>query len=523
MSILIFLIVLYLLVCLTLTKLFAKAGVEPSKAWIPGVNFMEWCDIVGRPRWWAALMLVPIVNIFIYAGLAVDMVRSFGRLAFMDSFWAVIFAPYIFWRTDKDNDKYRGKILTMEAEYAQKMEDAEANNDEATLKKLAFNNPYKKSELREWTEAIVFAVFAASFIRMFLIEAYVIPTSSMEGSLLVGDFLFVSKVNYGVRTPQTVASIPLLHNRLPFDKGESYLRSPSLDYHRLFKFQDIQRNDPVVFNYPMGDSIFMMPGRNVDMAYVRRETKGNKIIEEQLKRKYPFITRPMDKTDFYIKRCVGVAGDSIKIIDGQLHVNGQMATNPTNLQFRYNVTKGGAAVSNDVLDQLNVNLKDEHAANEYHLNKAQVTALQGQGVVVVPVSNDDVTDGIFPHDTTYFKWSADNYGSLYIPKAGVTIQLTPQNLKIYHRVLTTYEGNKVTFKNGKTLINGQEVTSYTFKWNYYWMMGDNRHNSEDSRYWGFVPETHVVGKPLFIWFSLKNGNLMDGIRFGRLFNSAHKM
>lgn len=525
MSILIYLIILYVLICFTLGKVFAKAGVTPSKAWIPGVNFMEWCVLVGRPRWWAALLLVPIVNIFIFSGIAVDLVRSFGRLSFMDSFWAVVFTPYILWKIGNDEkSQYLGKTIELEAEYAAKIQNAIQNKDEYELKKLQYNNPYKKSEIREWTEAIIFAVFAASFIRMFLIEAYVIPTSSMESSLLVGDFLFVSKVNYGIRTPQTVASFPLLHNRLPFNVGESYLEYPKLGYHRFFKLQDIQRNEPVVFNYPEGDSVFIRPERTYSIHDFRRFGVFNNPNARGLIK--DMVVRPMDKMDFYIKRCVAVAGDSIKIIDKQLYVNGQMAQNPTNLQHQYTVkAKGGGAVNVSKLEELDVNIADtDYKNNQFNLNKGQVEKLKAMGAEVTEgIREKPMPTYFFPHDTLYFKWDVDNFGPLYIPKAGATIQLTPQNMTIYRRAIAVYENNKLEEKGGKIYINGQETTSYTFKLNYYWMMGDNRHNSEDARVWGFVPETHVVGKPLFIWFSTKNGSIANGIRFNRIFTSAYKM
>ncbi len=525
MSILIFLVVLYILVCFTLTKLFAKAGVSPSKAWIPGVNFMEWCELVGRPRWWAALMLLPIVNIFIYCGLTVDLVRSFGRLKFIDSFWAVVFAPVVFWQIVKDGkSQYLGKTLELEAAYAQEMTDASENNNDHLLKKLRYNNPYKKSELREWTEAIVFAVFAASFIRMFLIEAYVIPTSSMESSLLVGDFLFVSKAHYGIRTPQTVASIPLLHNRLPLDLGESYFNHPSLDYHRFLKIQDIKRNDPVVFNYPEGDSVFIRPERTFSIHDYRRFGVFNNPANRSLLK--DMVVRPMDKMDFYIKRCVAIAGDSIKIINKQLYVNGQMAQNPPNMQYQYTVkAKGGGSVNTAKLDELDINIADtDYKNNQYNLNVKQVEQLKALGAEITEGERQEsFPTYFFPHDTLRFKWTADNFGTLYIPKAGATIQLTPENMSIYRRTISVYENNKLEEKGGKIYINGEESTSYTFKLNYYWLMGDNRHNSEDARVWGFVPETHVVGKPLFIWFSTKNASIANGIRWRRIFTSAYKM
>ncbi|MEL6988717.1 MAG: DUF5684 domain-containing protein [Bacteroidota bacterium] len=226
---LIFLIILYLLTSASLYFVFPKADVPAWKALVPGLNFVEWCKLIGRPGWWAALLLIPIVNIFIFAGMAVDLVRSFGKLQFVHSAAAVIFAPGIFsWLGFQKDEKYNGPILNQEKDYFKSIEEAKEKGEDYKVKKLVANNPYKKSGGREWAESIIFAVFAAAFIRMFLIEAYVIPTPSMEGSLLVGDFLFVSKAHYGIRPPMTVAMIPLLHNTIPLVGSESYLKKPSL-------------------------------------------------------------------------------------------------------------------------------------------------------------------------------------------------------------------------------------------------------------------------------------------------------
>lgn len=523
MSILIFFLITYLLLCFSLQKLFSKAGVAPSKAWIPGVNFAEWCDLVGRPRWWAWLLLLPVVNFFILAGMCVDMVRSFGKYKFADSALAVIYAPIKFFLVGNNaKDQYVGKTLLLEQDYAQKLEAAHASNNSYELKKLEANNPYQKNQGREWAEAIVFAVFAAAFIRMFLIEAYVIPTSSMEGSLLVGDYLFVSKAHYGIRTPMTVAQIPLLHNRMPIIDRESYLEKPSLPYFRLPALQDIERNDPVVFNYPEGDSVYVFKDRAYSVYDIKRLG-----IEQRFSTK-PLTTRPIDKQDHYIKRCVAIAGDSVEVRERQLYINGKPVTNPTNLQFLYHVTSPSVPINTAKLDEWGVHLSDGNTQSGlFNLNVAQVEKIKGIGsdvkVEVVPKKVD--FDGqLFPHDAIHFPlWTADNYGPIYIPKKGATVALDPTSIACYRRVISVYEGNKLEERDGKFFINGQEATTYTFRQNYFWMMGDNRHNSEDSRYWGYVPEDHVVGKPLFIWFSTKDGSMTNGIRWNRIFSGANKM
>ncbi len=530
MSILIFFLVLYLLFCFTLQKVFAKVGVPSNKAWIPGVNFAEVCKLIGRPGWHAVYMLIPIYNFFFFAGICVDLVRSFGKYDFIHSALAVIYAPIMFWLIGKDEKtKYVAPAFTAEQEFLTKMQDAQANGDKTMAHRLESTNPYSKSQLREWIEAVVFAVFAAAFIRMFLIEAYVIPTSSMEGSLLVGDFLFVSKAHYGIRTPKTVVQIPLLHNRMPFVEAESYLKNPNLPYFRMPKIQDIQRLEPVVFNYPEGDSVFIFPERTYGIYDLRRQGVFNSKNPQTKSLMDKMVTRPMDKMDFYIKRCVAIAGDSIKIVNKQLYVNGVVSANPSNMHWEYKLTSKSGKVNEAKLDEIGVNITDaqDHKNGHYMLSQSQADKIKtwGSDISLEEVShNDEPFPGyFFPHDTTMFKWNADNFGTLFIPKAGATIPLTKENMLIYRRTISVYEENKLEEKGGKIYINGVESTSYTFKLNYYWMMGDNRHNSEDSRVWGFVPETHVVGKPLFIWFSTKNANIANGIRWSRIFSTANKM
>ncbi len=252
MSFLTCILILYVLVSISLYKVFEKADKPGWHALVPGLNFVTWAQIVGRTKVHAAWMLFPVVNIFIFAGLAIDLVRSFGKMGFWDSFLSVVVAPISFGLLGfKEEEKYEGPILPKERAYKEKMEVARKSGQDAQLKKLHAHNPYKRTWGREWAESIIFAVFAAAFIRMFLIEMYKIPTSSMEGSLLVGDFLCVSKVHYGIRTPMTIAMIPLLHNRIPFFDTESYLEKPSLAYTRLPAIEHIGHNDPVVFNYPL--------------------------------------------------------------------------------------------------------------------------------------------------------------------------------------------------------------------------------------------------------------------------------
>lgn len=518
MTILIFLIVSYILLSISLYMLFPKANIPAVKGLIPGVNFAEWCKIIGRKPSHALWLLFPVVNIFIFCGMAVDMVRSFNKLGFIHSAIAVIYAPAIFFAIAKNpNDKYAGPILPREAEYKRQLHEAIKSNKPRQVEKLQNSNPYKKSPLREWTEAIVFAVFAAAFIRMFLLEAYKIPTPSMEGSLLVGDFLFVSKAHYGIRTPMTVAMFPLLHNTLPITGSESYLEKPSLPYFRLPALETIDRNEPIVFNWPVGDSVYLSPTRSYTAQQVRTNADvANQVINAKL------VTRPIDKKDHYIKRCIAIAGDSLEIRDRQVYVNGQPVKNPKHMQFMYKIESTGLNWSK--VADMGIAVPN-NKLGPYFLDEEQVAKLRQMD----PNANIELVDvsgfsaGLFPHDEKHFKWTVDNYGPIYIPKKGATVALTPETIALYRRVIDVYEGNDYKEENGQFIINGQPATTYTFKQDYYWAMGDNRHNSEDSRAWGFVPHDHIVGKPLFIWFSTKNGNMRNGINWHRIFTSAYKM
>lgn len=535
MTILIFFIVSYILLSISLYLLFPKAGVPAVKGLIPGINFIEWAKLIGRKPTHCLWLLVPIVNIFTFTGMAVDLVRSFGKLMWKHTAAAVLYAPAIFTKIAMtESDHYHGPILTMEADYAAQIQAAEHAGDKYKLKNLHENNPYKKGSGREWVESIVFAVFAAAFIRMFLIEAYVIPTPSMEGSLNVGDFLFVSKAHYGIRTPMTVAMIPLLHNTIPVIGGESYLESPSLSYNRLPAIEKLERGKPFVFNWPVGDSIYLTPQRSWTADQVKRQgiqTNGK------------LITRPIDKKDHYIKRAVGVAGDSLKVVDGLIYINGQPEKVPSHRQFGYNVTLGPTSNPNvKALDKIGIDIGDsglssypqyQFMANSTRDGKQNYDLLflddkqLGELKAMYPqatierITNTPDEDRVFPHNKDLFPdWTVDDYGPIYIPKAGDEIAMTPANMAIYGRLIKVYENNTVSRNGSQYIINGTPTKKYTVKQNYYWAMGDNRHNSEDSRAWGFVPEDHIVGKPLFIWFSTKEGSIANGINWDRIFKSA---
>ncbi|HFA47449.1 MAG TPA: signal peptidase I [Bacteroidetes bacterium] len=528
MAILIYILVAYLLFSITMMKLFEKAGEEGWKALVPGLNFIIMCKLVGRSSTHAAWLLVPIVNIFVFVGLCVDMVRSFGRNTFWDSTLAVVYPAIIFYQIGKNKEeKYLGPVLQMEKEYFSKLEEARASNNTREYKKLMRKNPYKKGTGREWAEAIIFAVFAAAFIRMFLIEAYTIPTSSMEGSLKVGDFLFVSKAHYGIRTPKTVLMFPLLHNRLPIIGGESYISKPSLPFYRLPAITKIKRYDPVVFNFPEGDSVYVFPERTWSINDYRLGAVPRNRARDIKSGRAKLVVRPIDKKDHYIKRCIGLPGDSLQVINRQVYINGEPAKNPSKMQFLTRIASPNG-INVERLDEMGVNVAEGYPQQGiYFLNEEQREKIKAWGpdvsVEILSPPTSSPTH-LFPHDPKISKgWTMDNYGPIYIPKKGATVDISPSNIALYKRVISVYEGNKLEIKDGKIFINGKEANTYTFKMDYYWMMGDNRHNSEDSRVWGFVPFDHVVGKPLFIWFSTKNGNIKNGINWDRIFTSANKM
>ena len=536
MTVLIFLLISYVLLSLALYKLFPKANVEASKGLIPGVNFVEWAKLIGRSKWYPLWLLFPIVNIFTFTGMAVDLVRSFGKYKFRDTALAVIYAPLSFFKlATNPADKFKGPTIPAEAAYADKIEDARKAGKKREYERLLEKNPYKKAAWREWVESIFFAVFAAAFIRMFLIEAYVIPTPSMEGSLKVGDFLFVSKPHYGLRTPSTIAMIPLLHNRVPIVGGESYFEKPSIPSYRLPALQSVQRNKPFVFNWPVGDSIYLTSVRSYSVGQVERAKGmiGDPELRSKIDKK-EIITRPLDKKDHYIKRCVGLPGDNLEIRNRELYINGEKQKDPEKIQFNYDMIASQGATLDLRNKAVRKRLMDKGIGEDSDIARGQFGlqfALDPEQLEYMKTIDpniqfrivENVADpvNLFPHDPVNFPdWTIDNYGPIYIPKKGEKVDLTPQNIALYRRIIDNYESNEFRMEGNTFYINGEQATSYTFKQDYYWAMGDNRHNSEDSRAWGFVPFDHILGKPLFVWFSTVNGSIKNGIRWNRLFMSA---
>ena len=374
----------------------------------------------------------------------------------------------------------------------------------------------------EWGNAIVFATVVATLIHIFFFQMYVIPSSSMEKSLLVGDYLYVSKVTYGPQMPNTPVAFPFVHHTMPFSQTKkSFSEAIKLPYKRLKGLRQIERNDVVVFNFPAGDTVLVenQAVTYYDVLRDYQEQYGKQKGRELLEKQYNIVYRPVDKRENYIKRCVALPGDSIKIVDGELFINGKVQDKVVEKQYCYSINTS-EPLSQYAIDELGITEISGSGNNYFSPLTDQMVERLLKMKNVKSVTRYIATDESFPHDPHY-KWTADNMGSLWIPKKGATITLTQENLPLYERIIDVYEDNDLEVKNGEIFINGEKAESYTFKMDYYWMMGDNRHNSADSRYWGFVPEDHIVGKASFIWMSAgQRGSFPTNIRWNRLFNKV---
>ena len=476
--------------------MFKKAGIEPWKALVPFYNIWLMVEKLQVKPLWFWLQLIPVVGQFVTISLTIDFIKQFNKFSLLDHTLAVLvpfaYLPYLGYAPQV---RYIG-------------------HDEA--------KKHRKTAAREWIDAAVFAIVAATIIRTFVFEAYTIPTPSMEKSLMVNDFLFVSKMSYGPRVPQTPISFPFVHNIMPFSlTTPSYIKEVQLPYKRLPALTTVKRNDAVVFNFPAGDTIINLPefGSKITYYEVLRSSqfKGNRDL---LFSEYPILVHPMDKTDNYIKRCVGVPGDVLEIKNADLYINGKPADIPGGAQTDYIATTNGSGFSDEFIqNELGIDLENNNGnfspgpdSKTYIFN---ITAAEAEkvkkypGVISLTKYVDTNVGMFFPNDEANFPWTLDNYGPLTIPQKGKAINLTPNNISLYRRLITVYEQNVLEEKDGQFMINGKPTTSYIPKYNYYWMMGDNRHRSQDSRFWGFVPETHIVGKASLIWFSWNKGPRWD--------------
>ncbi|MEI7896065.1 MAG: signal peptidase I [bacterium] len=491
--------IVFFVLCLAgMWGIFEKAGEKGWKVLVPFYNWYVWLIIVRKPLWWYIFLLIPFINVFVLLLLIVEILKSFRKHGLLDQALGVLF-PFVYlpYLAFSSKEKY----------YDPSKEP-----------------PVHKTAVREWVDAIIFAVIAASIIRIFLIEAYTIPTSSMEKTLLVGDYLFVSKVSFGPKVPNTPLAFPFVHHTLPLtESSKSYLEWIKLPYYRFPGMADIKNMDVVVFNYPDGDTLSAKLQSNVSYYQLVRNY-GRDAVWNNKQYFGDIIARPVDKRENFIKRCIGIAGDTIRIVNRVVYINGKPEQNPGNRQFKYRVKTNGDPVNQKNFEKLNITEEISSfpdSTYELTLSDEAITKLKQYSNVVsiLPLSKPrGYWDAdIFPFDSTY-RWNVDNFGPVWVPKKGVTIPINMQNICFYKRIIDVFEENDLKISDGKIFINGKEATEYTFKMNYYWMMGDNRHNSADSRYWGFVPEDHVVGKAVFVWLSLApNKSLFDGkIRWSKL-------
>ena len=511
-------------------KLYVKAGRKAWEAAIPIYNGIVLMQIINRPKWWVILLFIPIVNLLMFPVIWIETIRTFGFYKKSDSLLVLItlgfYTFYINYATDA---KYKA---------------------DRSIK--------PRSEFGEWVSSIAFAIIAATLVHTYFMQPFTIPTSSLEKSLLVGDYLFVSKFHYGARVPSTVISAPMVHDSLPFTGTASYLKKPQLPYTRLPGLQKIKNNDIVCFNWP-ADSLATMWG----------DYSGK------------FTYKPVDKKTNYVKRSVGIAGDSLEMRNGYFYINGKKNELPyrAKLQFYYTfeckqpisqstypifllskertrvykilseywnndkvqdaIKKNGSLskigedslyteVAGGVNPQFAKRLKMINVDNKININltEEEVIRLEKHPLTVsVKKINHGADNAIFPH-VKEFGWSQDNFGPIYIPKKGATVKLDSESLPFYKQIIKNYEYNDLVINGDDIFINGKKAESYTFKQDYFYLIGDNRHNSLDARYWGYVPFDHVLGKPVMIWFSW-DANApsftakLKSIRWDRMFTTVH--
>ena len=510
-------------------KLYKSAGFKEINAFIPIYNTIILMKIINRPWWWIFLIFIPIINLLIIPVIWVEICRSFGKNSLTDTLFVLISLGLFIYTIN-----YSSKI-----EYV-------INRD---------LNP--KTALGEWVSSIIFAIILATIVHTYFIQPYIIPTGSLEKTLLVGDFLFVSKFHYGARVPQTAVSFPMVHDTIVGTGIRSYLNKPQIPYFRLPGFEKVKRNEIVTFSWPAD---------TVRKFFVKE--KG--------------VKKPIDKKSNYVKRCVAIPSDTLEIINGIIHINGKRSKMPYRAKPIYSFSAfNSSGVSTSKLAQLGLDIQRKFKVSEITQNKYKLIQPYIKGIIdnnpnnfivltsskgipydvrskgriilseitdykidlllteeeAKTVTNSKLIDSLkrnfktyksyntsfFPNDIKY-NWNEDNFGPIIIPKKGLKVKLTSKNLPIYKKLIRDYEKNTLTFKNDIIKINNKSTDEYTFKQDYFWMMGDNRYRSEDSRVWGFVPEDHIVGKPVFIWMSIDGIN--DGfknwkIRWNRVFTTVN--
>lgn len=522
--------------------LFPKAGRKAWEGLIPGYNFFVLTKIIKQPWWWVFLLIFPGVNVLMLMVFNSSLATVFNKRELKDQIPAVLFPFIMFPLWGRTDLKFVGPID---------------------------RSKFKKSTVREWGDAVVFAVIAASIIRTYFLEAFTIPTASMEKTLLIGDYLFVSKMAYGPKVPQTPLSFPFAHHTLPLTDIPSYLEWMKLDYNRLPGFGDVERNDIVVFNYPEGDTVTVELQSNMSYNQLMRiyvlyfgEENARHFIWEGIPKKFhntpqvndiqrflsnfdmtegraikiiregfDMTVRPVDKREHYIKRCVAVPGDEIFIKNSKLFINGETAYIPPMFQFNWMISSEASLNQGLMKERMDIYLSDSDPLKSlqnrnfppyiYKLPMTLDAISQMEGYNSVNSVNINMhhpavspEGSIFPNQLET-DWTVDNWGKLTVPKEDATVELTIETLPFYERIISVYEGHELRIIDGKIMVDGSEKNTYTFEMDYYFMMGDNRHNSADSRYWGFVPGDHIVGKAAFIWLSL---DPEGGIRFDRMFS-----
>ncbi|MDL2315090.1 signal peptidase I [Bacteroidales bacterium OttesenSCG-928-C19] len=543
---------------------FVKAGEKGWKVLIPIYNLFVWVRVIGKSKWWYLYVLIPVINIFIVLLMIVETMKCFRKFGLGEQTLSVLF-PFIYlpWLGFSKKQQY-------------------TNPSQLTIP--------KHSSWREWADALIFAIIAATIIRTFFFEAYLIPSSSMEKSLLVGDFLFVNKTAYGSRVPNTPLSFPLVHHTIPLTKEtNSFLPWINLKYHRFPGMGHVERYDATVFNFPDGDTVCSVYQSNQSYHALVREL-GRETVLNNPNKFGKIIVRPVDKRENFIKRTIGLPGETLQIINQDVYINGEKLSNKKDMQFNYMIElKSNSFLPQSFWRNLGISNEDLNSKDFYsyvNLTTKQINQLKELGIYVAPIQSNvetekystldsssvvrcqmykheliylnfstdiivenvitlPLTDAmvqlakqasevsaiapvvymneyydnkIFPHNLNY-AWNVDFYGPIDIPQKGKTITLTKESLPLYERLITVFESNDLKTEGDKIFVNGIETNEYTPKMDYYWMMGDNRHNSADSRFWGFVPEDHVVGKAFFVWLSIDKDqtNIFKKVRWNKTF------